>query len=108
MSERDPTNDTDCPVPGGHRHNADGQCEWCDAEKADELVRKLEDETPPVRETWADDAVPETLVLRALADSADRLMIARKATKNGLLDDHCANALVEIKIAMHMAVNGLP
>lgn len=54
--------------------------------------------------SWESNAAPETGVLRALAGAVDDLMAARHATKNGLLDDHCANALREIKIAMKMAI----
>lgn len=24
---------TDCSTPGGHRYDANGRCEWCDAER---------------------------------------------------------------------------
>lgn len=24
---------TDCPTPGWHRYDANGRCEWCDAER---------------------------------------------------------------------------
>lgn len=27
------TKDTDCRLPDGHRYNASGRCEWCDAEQ---------------------------------------------------------------------------
>lgn len=48
----------------------------------------------------------ETGVLRALCGAVDDLETAILATKNGLLADHCEDALQEVRVAMRMAIGG--
>jgi hypothetical protein len=48
----------------------------------------------------------ETNVLRTLCGAVDDLEAAIAETRNGLLADHCENALREVRKAMRMAVGG--
>lgn len=48
----------------------------------------------------------ETNVLRTLCGAVDDLEAAIEQTQNGLLADHCENALREVRKAMRMAVGG--
>lgn len=46
----------------------------------------------------------ECNALEFLAQAAKALYAAQRATGNGLVDDHCVNALREIQSAMRIAV----
>ncbi len=48
----------------------------------------------------------ETSVLHRLCGAVDDLESAIEQTQNGLLADHCKNALREVRKAMRMAVGG--
>lgn len=48
----------------------------------------------------------ETGVLRSLCGAVDELEAAIKATRSGMIADHCENALREVRTAMRMAVGG--
>lgn len=47
----------------------------------------------------------ECVAIEFLAQAAKSIMSAKRATGNGLVDDHCVNALREIQHALNTAVN---
>lgn len=47
----------------------------------------------------------EISVLRHLSDARDSLLLAKKLTRLGLLDDNCQNALAIVHNCMAMAVS---